>query len=111
MKSLSVGMVLVAALAISAPVSAQTSTPQPAATPEPSAPNSAVAPQHRHARPHHYAAHGGTHMHHSSKGSTANRLNQQELARLQAGSSMPPPPASVPPSGTRLEGPRPSSGR
>ena len=83
--------------------------PPPAAVPPPppsmSDSTSATPPMHRHARK---ASHGKM-AGHTGKGpkltgSTANQLNQEELARLQAGnfsnpSAPPPPPA--PPSGRK----------
>jgi hypothetical protein len=88
--------------------------PPPAATmPPPSAPTttSAMPPKHRYARP---GSHGKISGHHGKgpqlAGSTANQLNQEELARLQAGNfsnpSAPPPPgmAPPPPSGPRTSG-------
>jgi len=83
--------------------------PPPAAAPPPppsmSDSTSATPPMHRHARK---ASHGKM-AGHTGKGpkltgSTANQLNQEELARLQAGnfsnpSAPPPPPA--PPSGRK----------
>src|SRR5271165_777707 len=75
---------------------------------------SAMPPTHRHARTqHHMVKHGaaaGHRMAKSNPNTMANQLNQQELSRLQTGSSMaPPPPAAEPTS--KLQGPRPSSGR
>src|ERR1700758_3937334 len=108
MKHLLTGVAVVAALAFSAPGWAQNpgqggfgpkasggvnippSTPPAAMTPSAEAPptaesTSAMPPSHRHAR-HKMAAH-----HHRVKGpeptgsSSADQLNQEELARLQAG--------------------------
>lgn len=89
-----------------------------ASTPEADS-TSAAPPQHRHARTDsHAAAQHGKPSHHPSRfpnlqGNVANQLNQAELARLQSGGSMTPPPepASAPARGTQLQGPRPSSGR
>jgi hypothetical protein len=60
---------------------------------------SAAPPMHRHARA--STHHAGMSAHHPSAmtGSTANQLNQEELARVQAGNfSMPPAPAGAEPS-------------
>jgi hypothetical protein len=52
---------------------------------------SATPPMHHHA---HHVTHAAVHHRMAARtGSTANRLNQDELARLQSGSSMPPPAA------------------
>lgn len=69
----------------------------PAATPAET--SSAMPPSHRHAR---HVSHGKMAGHHRGRGtqassSTANQLNQEELTRLQSGSTMaPPPPAPAP---------------
>jgi hypothetical protein len=73
--------------------------PAPSGSPSASEATSAMPPTHHHAG-HHHAGHV-THAaaHHKMApltGSTANQLNQQELARLQTGSSMPPPGAMPP---------------
>jgi hypothetical protein len=83
MKHLLSGVAVIAALAISAPVLAQTSSPPPAST-------SATPPMHHHG---HHVTHAAAHHHKMAPltGDTANQLNQQELARIQSGSSMPPP--------------------
>lgn len=108
------GVAIAAALAIAGPVWAQNPTggngmgmpgpnpgggggltpystgasPPPAMAAPPPASTSAMPPMHRAARAHHT-------MHHMAAkplpGDTANQLNQQELARLQAASAMPPP--------------------
>lgn len=73
---------------------------------------SATPPKHRNSRIHHYSAVGGKAGRQSGGSTMANQLNQQELARLQSGGSMPPPePAPAAARGTQLQGPRPSSGR
>ena len=94
------------------------SGPRPAAAMPPSAPapstampptampatSSAMPPKHRHARA---SSHGKMAGHHGKGpklvGSTANQLNQEELARLQAGNfsnpSAPPPPGMAPSDG------------
>ena len=84
MKHLLSGVAAIAALAVSAPVLAQTSSPPPAST-------SATPPMHHHG---HHVTHAAAHHHKMAPltGGTANQLNQQELARIQSGSSMPPPP-------------------
>jgi hypothetical protein len=80
---------------------------------------SAMPPTHHHAG-HHHAGHV-THAaaHHDKMapltGDTANQLNQQELARIQSGSSMPPPAAmgAMPPpapGGNSLGLPGPNTG-
>jgi hypothetical protein len=81
------GVAVIAALAFSAPVWAQPANPSGPASASDT--TSAAPPTHRHAR-HvtHAAAH---HKMAPMKGSTADQLNQQELARLQTGTSMPPP--------------------
>ncbi len=93
--------------------------PPPAAAPPPSMSDStsATPPMHRHARKGSHGKMAG----HSGKGpkltgSTANQLNQEELARLQAGNfsnpSVPPGPGMMPPppgprtSGSSGAGPR-----
>jgi hypothetical protein len=111
MKNLLTGVAVVAALAFSAPVDAQWANPsggnsmgmpgpnpggpgltpyssgQTVAAPMAWAPTpSAATPKHRHARA---ASHGKMAGHHRGKGqqltgSTANLLNHEELARLQA---------------------------
>jgi hypothetical protein len=72
--------------------------------PPPSYESSATPPKHRH--PRHYTGHHGKMAGHYGKGpkltgGTANQLNQEELARLQAGNysnpAAPPPPGAVPP--------------
>ena len=107
MKHLLTGVAVIAALAISAPVWAQPANPSggnslgtpgpnpggpgltPYSTGAPSASDttSATPPMHHHARK---ASHGKMAGRQQSTGSTANQLNQEELARLQAGNtSMP----------------------
>jgi hypothetical protein len=81
----------------------------PSATPPSSMSDtsSAMPPKHRHAR---HASHGKMAGHHRGtqvSSSTANQLNQEELARLQSGNmSMPPAPSSapgtMPPGGGRM---------
>jgi hypothetical protein len=70
--------------------------------PAPTGETSAMPPMHRHARA--STHHVGMRAHHPSAmtGSTANQLNQQELARLQGGNfanppSPPPPRGAMPP--------------
>lgn len=92
-KHLLTGTALAAALALATPAWAQAA---PAATAPPSAPGatSATPPMHRHMR---HVPHAATHHKMApGAGSTANQLNQQELARLQTGA--PPPPAPSMPS-------------
>jgi hypothetical protein len=100
------GVAVIVALALSAPVWAQPANPSgrmPAGgratseptnippTPSASDTSSAMPPKHRHA---HRVTHAAAHHRMAARtGSTANRLNQEELARLQSGSSMPPPAA------------------
>jgi hypothetical protein len=109
MKHLLTGAAVVAALALSAPVWAQPAPGQggfgpkasggayvpPSTPPAAMAPSaetampestSAMPPSHRHA---HHMAHGKMAAHHRGRapqltGSTADQLNQEELARLQA---------------------------
>ena len=61
----------------------QTSSPPPASS-------SAMPPMHHHG---HHVTHAAAYHHQRAPltGDTANQLNQQELARIQSGSSMPPP--------------------
>jgi len=116
------GVAVIAALALSAPVWAQPANPSgltPDSTgaappaPAPSAngahgrmpaggkktstrgghipATSATPPMHHHA---HHVTHAAAHHRMAARtGSTANQLNQEELGRLQSGSSMPPPAA------------------
>jgi hypothetical protein len=130
MKHLLTGVAVVAALAFSAPTWAQPASPSggnpmgmpgpnpggpgltPYTTGQPPAPmaesTSAMPPKH-------HAHHGKMAAHHRGKapqltGDTANQLNQQELARLQAGNfsnppvepSNPLPPSPAPTSGGRM---------
>lgn len=73
----------------------------------PSETSSAMPPHHRHAR---HASHGKMAGHHGRatqlSGSTANQLNQEELARLQAGNTAMPP-APPPPGPMAAPPPRP----
>ena len=75
--------------------------------PAPMETTSATPPAHRHARA--STHHVGMSAHHPSQmaGSTANQLNQEELARVQAGNfSMPPaPPAAEPSASNPAVGP------
>jgi hypothetical protein len=100
------------------PVAAPPMAPPPAAAPPPSMSDStsATPPMHRHARK---ASHGKM-AGHTGKGpklagSTANQLNQEELARLQAGNfsnpSAPPGPGMTPPASTPPGGRMPAGGR
>jgi hypothetical protein len=111
------GVAVIAALAFSAPVWAQPASPSggnsmgmpgpnpggggltpystgapppPATTAPPPAYTSATPPKHHYA---HHVTHGAAYHHKMAPltGDTADQLNQQELARLQTGSSMPPP--------------------
>jgi len=77
----------------------------PGMAPAPGATTSATPPMHRHARA--STHHVGMKAHHPSAmtGTTANQLNQEELARLQAGNfSVPPapPPQTTSPSPASL---------
>ena len=122
MKYLLNGVVIVAALAIAAPAWAQRSGPGPNAPEYPNYPNAGVAgtgaptpppattsaspPMHRHAR--HTAAHkGSATMRHgpTSTTDTTAQLNRQELARVQGGGGMMPPPASGPAPSGRMPAP------
>jgi hypothetical protein len=74
---------------------------------------SATPPHHRAS---HYASHGKMATHHRGKGpqttGSANQLNQEELARLQAGnSSNPPAPGMAPRSAPTRPGRMPAGGR
>jgi hypothetical protein len=136
-KHLLYGIAVIAALGVSAPVWAQTAGgnssggnsmgipgPNPGG-PEvpgtingglfghtPSSPptsTSAMPPMHNHA---HHVTHAAAHHRKMAPltGDTANQLNQQELARFEAGSSMPPPAALPSRSGGNsmgLSGPNP----
>ena len=86
-----------------------------AAMPGPGETSSATPPSHRHAR---HVSHGKMAGHHAGRGtqlsgSTADQLNQEELARLQAGNtsmpSAPPPPGPsvAPPPGPMAAPPPP----
>lgn len=125
------GVAVIAALAFSAPAWAQPANPSggnsmgmpgpsmggPGLTPysggappaaSPPASTSAMPPKHHHAgHVTHAAAH---HKMAPLTGSTANQLNQEELARLQTGSSMPPPAAPMPSSQMRPPTQPPSQG-
>jgi hypothetical protein len=69
----------------------------PAPPPSASDATSATPPTHRHARHARHVTHAAAHHKMAPlTGSTANQLNEQELARLQTGSSMPPPAAPMP---------------
>jgi len=118
MKHLLNGVAIAAALVIAAPVWAQAQTPssaspygksgQPATTspsepaaaaPAPAAPTAPMAPMastHRHHRtPHHGTPYGKAGQpKHVARNSEADRLNGEELARLQGGAPPPMPPAS-----------------
>lgn len=117
MKHLLTGVAMAAALAFAAPASAQNPsggnpmgmpgpnpggpglTPYSTGAPQPADTTSAMPPKHRHARAHH-AAHGKMAGHHRAPGltgSNANQLNQEELARLQAGNFSNPPAPPAPP--------------
>lgn len=92
-----------------APSAPQYQSPPPSSSYE----SSATPPKHRH--PRHYAGHHGKMAGRYGKGPkltgvSADQLNQEELARLQAGnysnpSAPPPPPGMAPPP---YSGPRPS---
>jgi hypothetical protein len=124
------GVAVIAALAFSAPVWAQPAnpsggnsmgmpgpsmggpglTPYSTGAPTPSASDatSATPPTHRHAR---HVTHAAAHHKMAPlTGSTANQLNQEELARLQTGSSMPAPAAPMPSSQMRPPTQPPSQG-
>lgn len=75
----------------------------PVAVPGATATTSAAPPMHRHARA---SAHHGMKAHppEAMSGTTANQLNQEELARLQAGNfAMPPAPPGPEPSASNPE--------
>jgi hypothetical protein len=118
MKHLLTSVALAAAFAIAGPVSAQQASPSPtpATAPSASAPppsmadtSPATAPHRRHARAS-YATHGKMAPRRGggseSTGDIANQLNQQELARAQAGNFTNPP---VGPSAAAPPGPAPAS--
>jgi translation initiation factor IF-2 len=104
MKHLLNGVAVVAALAIAAPVWAQTAAPMspssraPAAAPAATAPAaSAAAPaapmakaRHKRAASHRKATRRGM-ARKASPDSVANQLNAQELSRVQGGGAAPPP--------------------
>ena len=74
---------------------------------------SAMPPTHHHAGHHHagHVIHAAAHRKMAPlTGSTANQLNQEELARLQTGSSMPTPAAPMPSSQMRPPTQPPSQG-
>ena len=129
MKHLLTGVAVIAALALSAPAWAQLAnpsggnpvglpgpnpggpglTPYTTGQPAPTAESTSAMP------PKHHAHHAKTAAHHRGKapqltGDTANQLNQEELARLQAGNfsnppvepSNPLPPVPAPTSGGRM---------
>jgi len=127
MKHLLTGVAVVAALTFSAPTWAQPASPSggnpmgmpgpnpggpgltPYTTGQPQSESTSAMP------PKHHAHHGKVAAHHRGKapqltGDTANQLNQQELARLQAGNfsnppvepSNPLPPPPAPTSGGRM---------
>jgi hypothetical protein len=132
MKHLLTGVAVVAALAFSAPVWAQPASPSggnPMGMPGPSpggpgltpytagqqTPPAPMAERTSAMPPKHHAHHAKTAAHHRDKapqltGDTANQLNQEELARLQAGNfsnppvepSNPLPPSPAPTSGGRM---------
>jgi hypothetical protein len=108
----------VAAPPMAPPPSAAAPPPSSAAPPPPSMSDStsATPPMHRHARKTSHGKMAG----HSGKGpkltgSTANQLNQEELARLQAGNfsnpSAPPGPGMAPSASTPPGGRMPAGGR
>jgi hypothetical protein len=126
MKHLLTGVAVVAALAFTAPVSAQPASPSggnamglpgpnpggpgltpysggapPTSAPPPSmsGTTSATPPMHRHARAHHVVStHELLHAHGPKSGTdTTAQLNQAELARLQSGAPPPPPRMAPPP--------------
>src|SRR5690242_9873132 len=108
----------VAAIAISAPVWAQSTTPSatpPAAYSDPSprgdTSSERAAPSHHQARVHHTRTHH-TRTHHNTaaaRSGTADQLNQQELATFQAGGSPMQGPTPGSPTG-RGFGPKASGG-
>jgi hypothetical protein len=93
--------------ALSGPRTAPSAPMAPSAMPPSSMSEStsATPPSHRHARHASHASHGKMAGHHGKgpqmTGSTANQLNQEELARLQSGNTSmppaPPPPGMMPP--------------
>lgn len=117
MKHLLIGVAVVAVLAFSAPAGAQPYTTNPAQMPPPptSAPPAAMAPSTGAAPmvestsampPSHRHVHREMAAHHRGKGpqptgGTADQLNQEELAHLQAGNmsmpATPPAPGMAPP--------------
>lgn len=115
MKHLLSGIAIVAAVAIAAPAWAQGARPSGGGH-IPSSPPPAAAPMHRapmvrhyHHRParhHHWAGRHHRHWHKRAAGDMeTQKLNQEELARIQAGAH--PAPAPKPPA---LQGPRASGG-
>ena len=127
------GVAVLAALAFAAPVWAQpgpnpggsalsgprtTAAPPaamaPSAMPPSSMSNTSSAMPAGHRRASHHASHGKMAGHHRGKGTqpssgTANQLNQEELARLQAGnmsmSAGAPAPGMAPPNAAATRGP------
>jgi len=124
MKHLLTGVAVIAVLAISAPVWAQPANPSgrmPAggrqtseptnipSTPSASDTASATPPMHHHARK---GSHGRMAGHPQSTGRAADQLNQEELARLQAGdTSMPAAPPAPGVSGNPQLNRMPAGGR
>lgn len=116
MKHLLNGVTIAAALAIAAPVWAQTGAPMTAPmSPSAAAPSAGMAPEtseiaaprHHRARPHRTARHAtrGRMTGKASADNMASELNQQELSRLQPGGGAP---MSSGPMPMQQNGPRPS---
>lgn len=87
MKHILTGVAIAAALALPTPAWAQGNAGGASST---SNETSAMPAKHRHARTVHHMTHGRPAMHARAAGgnNVANQLNEQELSRLQAGSSM-----------------------
>jgi hypothetical protein len=118
MKHLLNGVTIAAALAIAAPVWAQTGAPMtaPMSPSAPAAPSAGMAPagpetaapRHHRARAHRMVRHGtrSSRMGKASADNAASQLNQQELSRLQGGGA--PMPSGPGPMPMQQPGPRPS---
>jgi hypothetical protein len=107
MKHFLSGVAVVATLAVSIPAWAQGNAGE---APSTSTETSAMPAKHRHVRTVHPMAHGGAAMHtrasQTSGNSSANQLNEQELSRLQAGTSMGPSTMGGPgPASSTMAGP------
>ena len=108
MKHILSGVAIAAALALSAPAWAQGDAGGASSMPNET---SATPAKHRHARTVHHMTHGRPAMHTRATGgdNVANQLNEQELSRLQAGSSMAPTMGGPGSASSTMGGPGPMS--